>query len=353
MRFELYDLYPLILFAIVLISLKPIWVRGEYNNYLSKDTCQQLRGILAIIILLYHISQKIKEGILLTSLSQFGYLAVSVFYFFSGYGLQKQYIQSDNYKKSFLQKRLPKIVIPYLIAVVLFWILYNCILDEKYTFLDVLYSFVSGHPIVTYSWYIISILAYYIAYWLIMIFSRGKNPLMLLLGCLWQLIYMFVCWRMGYSEWWYIDSHLLIVGIAWASYENIILIYFKKYFTYIMPMSILILVVLQRIRIMAVLPGFLQLIVKLIIPIFFMLSIICLLIKIRIRSRILMWLGGISLNIYILQGLPILGLRNSYIYIDNEFIWISMIICMTIGMAKIISIISLKLYKNYSAILVK
>ena len=221
------ELLPVLWIILLLASLKP--VNEEFNReYLSKKNCNQLRGFLALTILLYHTSQKTETGILLPWFSTFGYLAVSVFYFFSGYGLQKSYERNKDYKDWFLLKRLPKVVIPYLIAVILFWIMNNCLLGKDLSTKDVLKTFLSGHPIVTYSWYIISIVNYYVMFWLLMKIC-GNNKLTMLIGaCVWHMAYIFLCWKMGYSTWWYSDGHLLIIGMAWAAYEDQILKFFCK-----------------------------------------------------------------------------------------------------------------------------
>lgn len=46
----------------------------------------------------------------------FGYIGVSLFFFYSGYGVMHQYISNKNYLNGFLTKRLRCVYIPCLIA---------------------------------------------------------------------------------------------------------------------------------------------------------------------------------------------------------------------------------------------
>lgn len=344
---EWFDIYPIIFLAQIMIAIKPASHVSFNDEYLSKDNCLHLRGILALIILLYHISQKINGGVLLIQIREFGYLVVSVFYFLSGYGMQKQFIRSADYRKQFLIKRLPRIIIPYCFAIILFWIMDNTVMGENNTIVDAMYSLINGRPIVTYSWYIISILVFYIVFWVLMTFFGQSHLRMILVAFIWQLIYMFICWKLGFSQWWYTDSHLLIIGMIWACYEDKLLAILKKHYHYIWPVSGALMIALQLIRLNIQLPGVFQLLIIMIIPIFVVLSTICLLVKHTFRNRILMWIGNISLEIYILQGLAIRGLRSKLMYVNDNFIWVTAVLIITMSLAWLLHLVSSQLYNTY------
>lgn len=60
------------------------------NNPLEKNLTKSLRGVLSVIVVLFHLSQHTTEGILFRLFGQMGYLAVASFFLMSGYGLLYQ-----------------------------------------------------------------------------------------------------------------------------------------------------------------------------------------------------------------------------------------------------------------------
>lgn len=71
-----------------------------------------LRGVLAILIILHHLSSKI-DILFLKWFHDFGAPIVSMFFFVSGYGLIKSYLKKGTaYIDGFLAKRLGKILPP-------------------------------------------------------------------------------------------------------------------------------------------------------------------------------------------------------------------------------------------------
>ena len=95
----------LFLIPIVLFVFKN---RFEYvgDEYLSKDQCNAIKGLLAILVVLTHIVARITSGILLRNIfSYLGYLCVSGFFFFSGYGLVVSYhLKGQKYAVRLLKK---------------------------------------------------------------------------------------------------------------------------------------------------------------------------------------------------------------------------------------------------------
>ena len=67
-------------------------------SFLSKERTVALRGILALMVLICHLHARVElfsNSILGTLFASFGYLAVAVFFFLSGYGLTESY-KKDN-----------------------------------------------------------------------------------------------------------------------------------------------------------------------------------------------------------------------------------------------------------------
>ena len=72
------------MFAICAYNVK---VLPQFNNsYFSKEQCNSLKAICALVVVLHHISHEIVTNSFLDSFSDVGYLATSVFFFISSYG---------------------------------------------------------------------------------------------------------------------------------------------------------------------------------------------------------------------------------------------------------------------------
>ena len=314
------DLLPLILLTVFIFGAKPVKARGELNtNYLSLETGNCLRGFFALTVVLHHISIRTESGLLLRLFAFAGLPAVSVFFFLSGYGLQKSYMKHEDYKKHFLKRRLSKIIIPYIFVTLLFWGVY-ALGQKPYSFKDVVYAFLQGNPIVLFSWYIVSISSFYIFYWLFMLICKRNYNLMLLYASIWYILYIIVCTKLGYGEWWYNASHPLIFGMFWAIYEPKILPTIKKYYRVILCF------VTFGFGFLSICRGIINdWLVSLIFAmgsiVFFVFLLILFTAKVKIGNPFMNYLGNISLEIYLVQGLFMVGTRSDVVFINNDFIW--------------------------------
>ena len=160
----LLDLLVLLLLAVTLLNIKIVKPITAFNDEcLSLKSCNSYRGMFALVVILHHISQRVTCGYLLPDFTRVGYLAVSVFFFLSGYGLLKKHLSDDNYSRGFLQKRIPTILIPYILMTVLYWCVYAVLGDVKsieFLWNDFLKN---GNLIVWFSWYVVAILLFYLA----------------------------------------------------------------------------------------------------------------------------------------------------------------------------------------------
>ena len=130
------------------------------RDYLSVETGKIWRGFFAIVIVLHHLALQGGNGYIWPLFAHTGWLAVAVFFFFSGYGLQKKYLTDQTYSCYFLRNRLPTILVPFLLAT-LFYVGLSLMGGAQYSISKVLLSFVNGRPLLPYSWHIINIVVFY------------------------------------------------------------------------------------------------------------------------------------------------------------------------------------------------
>lgn len=192
---------------------KPIFSQ-LHEDPLSTDRTTALRGLLALVIILGHLALRTDAGGLLKLLSRVGYLAVAVFFFLTGYGLQKQHMRRDNYAKGFLKKRLVAVVLPYVVVTGLFWSCYAG-LGKVYSVKTLL-----SRSIVPYSWYIFAVLGFYLAFWLLMLVCKRNHRAMIAGGAVWFAVHTAICVVTGGEIWWYMSAFPVVIGMFWAVYES-------------------------------------------------------------------------------------------------------------------------------------
>ena len=200
------------------------------------------------MIILHHIAMRTETGVIFPLFVHMGSFAVAFFFFLSGYGLQKSYIiKSEYYKKEFLLKRIPTVLIPYIIITAIYWLWYLS-LGHYYSIKDIIHSFIVGEPIAIYSWFIINILFFYIVFWLLMHICKKYYFMMILGGLIWYILYTIFCIKMQYGANWYKSSLLLVFGMFWAIHEQNIITLFKNKYTQIILSSAIFFILLYIIK---------------------------------------------------------------------------------------------------------
>jgi len=344
------NILPVLLLLLLLLGAKPVTPMAQFDeDYLSKDTCNILRGFFAIVVVFHHLAQRTSSGFLFRDFTQVGFLAVAAFFFFSGYGLQKQHILKSSYSNGFLLKRLPQILIPYIIMTALYWVL-RAVLGDVFSLADLFLTiFTDEGPIVSFSWYIISILIFYMGFYLLMKIFKKHHFGMILGGFLYYFLLVFLCRKFSLGIWWYNASHILVFGMIWAVYEDRILSFFKKYYLLITPLILIIFCILfeKQYDLLALFNvSYAPLISAIILTCLFTLSFLLISMKVKLKNKVLSFLGSISLEIYMTHGLFTRGLRNDFLYIQDDSIWVISVITGTIAL-------SFLLHKVFKFILTK
>lgn len=181
------------LIVLFLTSLKPIPYLEKPLLHIDYETSQAMKGIACIMILLTHFGNfsAIDHGIIRITKLFSANIALTLFMFFSGYGMSLKNIKMGGVKKEY-KKSLKKIYLPCLfvntIAFVLYFILPDITLEEvqevqvnKNLFLiqnidttnilPLLLSFLSGNG----SWYVLCIIVFYSLYYIASYISEKKK----------------------------------------------------------------------------------------------------------------------------------------------------------------------------------
>lgn len=327
------ELLTLGLFFTLLFKAKFVVPLKELNkDYLSIKSTNMLKGFFAIVVLFHHLALWTSAGIIFRQFKLVGYLAVSIFFFFSGYGLQKKYMTDENYSKQFLSRRIPTVLIPYIIITVIYWSAY-ALQGKMYSLIDIILKLRRGYPIAENSWYIINILIFYFIFWVLMRTCKKHYAAMIIGACVYYVAWIFICRALSFGGWWYNTVHLLIIGMLWAYGEKKINTTITKHYFIISPIVLILLFasLISGIFVDKMQNEIIVLLTKIISAMLFVFTIILFTMKFRIGNGILNFLGNISFEIYMIQGLWMLTLNGNYINNHkNPLLWSCAVIICTI-----------------------
>lgn len=351
----LLDSLPILLLGLVLFEIKPVKpiLSGFNEDYLSIKSGKSLRGILALVIVLHHLTVHIEPdglGMFFKHFANIGFLAVAVFFFVSGYGLQKQYLKNENYKNGFLLKRLPTVLFPYILTNVFWFVCLNCT-GNKTSVLDMLKGLVNGSPVVAHSWYVLSILVFYVVFWLLMLVCKKRYWLMLVGGLIYYALCIVFCLKMNYGAWWFNTPYLLIVGMFWAIYEEKILKFLKKHYYLsaftVFAIFLIVFVLLTKANSLSEFP-----IKSIVSALFFVMFLLFGLLKFRIGNPVLEYLGGISFELYLIHEIFLTIFKTVFV-IENNLVYAITAIVSSIIFAQLFAWLNKFILSSYKKLVLR
>lgn len=336
----LLDAIPLCFFFLICITIK-LAPRGNlHTDYLSKDKTTTLRGIMAIGIVLHHMSERVTGGYLFPQMVHAGYLLVSTFFFLSGYGLIVQYQKRrDSYLKGFLRKRLLYLVIVYLLDVAAYTV-FDLLMGKTHSVLEIIQSIYMG-GIAKNAWYMIVLIVFYACFWIIFrLLPNVPIRVKIFLVFLCQLAFIGVCLVTGRNGVWYVSNFGFSLGMLWAcEKERIDALAERRYWlllgTLLFGFAFLsaLPVVLERLLQLRAYDNVPRTICRLISTPLSSAILILLLVKVRFTGKLWAFLGEISLEIYLLHGMAYTFFRSERVYLDSEALWVICTVAASILMA--------------------
>ena len=316
--------------AVILWGIKLQW-KGCDEQYLSVEKGRSFRGILALMVVGYHLAEQTGDNSLFHIFAFLGFLPVAYFFFLTGYGLQKSYANKPGYRITILKKRIPSVLIPYLLVTALYW-LFHAVEGEVYNLGAVLRSFAEGHPFVTYSWYIVFVLVLYLGFWLVTALYRGNA----LQGALWNLLLVLalvVLWRaLWFNMYWYNACITYVLGVLWAIKEDRWIRTVRKHVWLLLGM----LIPAFGISFLATMVAVnMDIRWEVMLALYWLSSVlftaVCLLLQMKVTfgNRLLKIMGDCSLEIYMLHGLFMNLYRGNLICLENPAAWCAAVLLST------------------------
>lgn len=325
-----------VLFLIVLYLISFLKKKDYYP--LDKGVTSSLKGICCVLIVWVHIC-----GVTffpLTSFAHWGAPIVSLFFFFSGYGLMSSFLsKGDTYLDHFLRKRVFKVINPLLWASILFVIVnYWDTNSLPYDWAEQL--FIKGNPPLPYSWFGYAIVIFYLFFYFVFRIRSFTVETKIITVAILTVICIFVMIQIGYDRCWWVSNLAFPAGLLYRYKENILIPFFREKWVKLLfvPLSCISLFLLVKSGI-----DYLFTLAYIVIPI---LVVVLISYWKMPQNRTLKFLGDISYEVYLLQGIAIYMLRGQHVHIDSAILYIIGVYVLTILLAFILhKVLSLKLKK--------
>lgn len=297
-------LLPLIAAAVYRLRVRG---RGFFDDYLSKDSTGALKGLLCVVIFFHHFAGFFKSfDILYYVLVHTGFLAVALFFFVSGYGLAVSAKTKAGYVKTFLPKRLLRVLVPYWICLLLYILaalVFGVPTKSSVDWKNILLSLVGASEIAENSWFVPAIVFLYVLFWLCLRFFKRKTALLLMLGVMAALSAVFIA--TGKMTVWSSSFFGFYIGVVWGFYQERLQTFFRRMFYPKWLLAFLATGLFLGLKILSNRGGLLwgEHLAELFASDLFCIICVLTLFKVKIGNGILVFLGGISFEVYLLHGL--------------------------------------------------
>ena len=267
------------IFILLLISLFVYLIPRTDVDYLSNKSTKSLKGLLAILIIFHHVSQKITTG--------------------------ENFSNNATYMENFLKKRLVRIFIPFFVFIVIY-VIYRASLGEVVN-VDFFLSFWRDHSNIIYNgWFINSIIVLYVIFYIS--FKKKDSKIAILKLVFFTLVYIFWKAYQNHGDWEYVSIMAFFLGVFWMKDRSLIDKFIEKnYFVFLVSFSILMYVfrryefIMENIGITNkyVYYGIVGNLCTMVFVVYFLL----LTNKLNFSNKYLNFLGDISFEIYMIHGL--------------------------------------------------
>lgn len=178
---------PLIILSAVIflyLTSKPRFRRciQRDNHYLTRNWTAFVNALFITLVVCSHglilfqtsILDYKQEQLVALSISQFGQLIVTTFFFYSGYGIMYSLHHREGYVNKLMSPRFTQLSLNYLIAVLIYFVV-HCILEQEVALLYLLHGTHCYPPLGNPTWFIlITLLIYLLTFCCFRITGKGR-----------------------------------------------------------------------------------------------------------------------------------------------------------------------------------
>ncbi len=318
--------------VLLLIGSKKI-SKGVWNDgFLSLDQSKAYQGFLAFCIMLHHIGQKTcaswiyPQSRVVHGLDFFvpiGYIMVAMFLFYNGYGSGLSVATKKDYLKGYPVKRILPLVFYYYLMQVIYTIA-RYLIGQRIDGKQLAYYLSGAQLSNPNAWYVIMLPFFYLAFYFAFRFIKKEGA---------AIAVVFICflvyiiagtfidhnswWVCG--EWWYNSAILFPIGLLFAKHKEKIIGHLRRHYKLYLCLTIVLLYPLFAVSEIAqgvfsyygetwgapdkVFRRQICLLSQILVSLDFVLLSLLLGMKVRIGNRFLKFMGGITLEFYLIHGL--------------------------------------------------
>ncbi len=292
------------------LLLLPFDGTGGFSSPCGRSVSGRYRGFFALAVILHHMAQRVNAKGLLWIYFDAGFLAVAMFFFYSGYGFMKKGIRQ---REGFFRKRLPRLLIPYVIAMAVYWVLY-CLAGDVKSLASLLGEHFHNESGISFLWYVFAYLAWVLFLGISLRLMKKDRQMIFAAGVFALGFTVFGLLVMPDFFWVYDTVIMIPLGCAWAYYEDRIVSRIQNRYRTVLTVSLLLFLISM--------PGHWHPVLR--VPSYmissaaFMVFLNTASMKWKPQGKVLSFLGGISYEIYLLHGIPVTFGRY---FIANEALW--------------------------------
>lgn len=267
-------------------------------DYLGREQCDSVKGIFILTVFFSHFMQYVSMAGGHAYSLQLGQMIVTLFLFYSGYGVMESIKKKGyEYVKSMPKRRILTTLLNFDVAVLMFIVL-DLVLGRSITLRQSLLSFVCWESVGNSNWYIFAIICSYVAAFVACYKLRfrqwgGVISLVLLAG------YVVIMSRYK-GSWWYDTILCFPVGMMYSQYRPRIEAIAARFYIPLIAFVTIVYLGIGHIHIFArgLMPN-----VK---AIAFALLVVMITMRVPIRNAALGWCGQNLFPLYIYQRIPML-----------------------------------------------
>lgn len=334
-------LFILVILLLIIAKTTKISSTNNFNQeYISKESTANIKGIFVILVFISHFSQYVELGGVydlpyLELKNHLNQMVVAPFLFYSGYGIMQSITKKGfDYVKSIPSKRMLNLFLNFNIAILLY-IIVGFFLNKTYDLKTILLSSIGWKSVGNSNWYIFVTFVLYILVFVSFLVIRWLNcNVGRLIGCVifsaLTILFVYsqmVLGRPGYS---YNTAILFPLGCWYSLFKPQIEKLFMKndfIYTLICILNLFVYIYFKQHR-------WAGIEYYSIWAISFTLMFVLFTMKFNIKSNILSWFGNHVFSIYILQRIP-MSLLQHFGFTNNKYSFFVLTFILTIFIAMI------------------
>lgn len=341
----------IIFFLIALFTLITSRYEKDNSKYLSKDQTNIIKGLFLLFVFIRHfigydlnLSNTWIDTIGLKIDAKLGQLIVTMFLFYSGYGIIESYKKNKtDYLKHFPKKRILSTLINFDVAVIIYVILYHSLYEKNFSINKFFFSLVGLDSYGNSNWYIFCILILYlISYLSLKSFNSKKGQLTSIATGTTLFMIIMSFYKPAY---WYSTAFSFVFGVAFSLYKENIELWLNNKKMLCFLYAIVIFIISYKLK------------ANIIFYVTFTLSFITLVLlvtkKFYINNFILKWLGKNLFPLYIFQRLPMFYLKHMGYFTASPYLFFIISLIATVIITLIYNLVQLMIKNLQQNILLK